>query len=81
MTANTIENFRSVLEDVLEQQGLEVNASTKAEDIPSWDSLNHVRLLIRLEQIHDINFPVDEVESAKNVGELLALIDRLKAAR
>jgi acyl carrier protein len=76
-----IEKFRAVLEDVLEQEGLEVSHSTRAEDIPSWDSLNHVRLLIRLEQIHGVNFPVDEVEGVKNVGELLALIDRLKAEK
>jgi len=76
-----IEEFRAVLEDVLEQEGLEVSPSTRAEDIPSWDSLNHVRLLIRLEQIHGVNFPVDEVEGVKNVGELLALIDRLKAEK
>lgn len=77
----TIDQFRAILEDVLDQQGLVITPSTKAEDVPSWDSLNHVRLLIRLEQTYDINFPVDEVEKASNVGELLALIERLRAAR
>jgi acyl carrier protein len=80
VTANTIEEFRTVLEDVLEQPGLVVTPLTTADDIASWDSLNHVRLLIRLEQLHGISFPVDEVEDVKNVGQLLALIDRLKAS-
>jgi acyl carrier protein len=79
--ANTIEEFRTVLEDVLEQPGLQIGPSTRAEDVPSWDSLSHVRLLVRLEQLHGISFPVDEVEGVKNVGELLELIDRLKASR
>ena len=81
MATITIEELQAILEEVLEQPGLKVQPSTRAEDIPAWDSLNHVRLLIRLEQTYDINFPVDEVEEASNVGELLALIDRLKSAR
>jgi acyl carrier protein len=67
------------LEDVPEQEGLEVSPSTRAEDIPSWDSLYHARLLFRFERIHGVNFPVDEVEGIRNVGELLAPIDQLKA--
>jgi acyl carrier protein len=81
VAANSIEEFRSILVDVLREPGLQIGPSTKAEDIPAWDSLNHVRLLIRLEQLYGISFPVDEVEVVRNVGELLALIDRLKASR
>lgn len=75
----TIDDFRALLEDVLDQSDLAVAPETTAEDIEGWDSLNHVRLLLRIEQQYGIDLPVGEVEDAKNVGELLAVINRLSA--
>jgi acyl carrier protein len=78
--AFTIEEFRAILEDVLDREGLDIRSQTTANDVPGWDSLNHVRLLVRLEQAQGIVFSVGEVEAVGNVGDLLALIDRLKSA-
>jgi acyl carrier protein len=74
----TLETFRAVLEDVLDVQNIDVRPEMTANDIPSWDSLNHVRLLVRLEQANGITFSAAEVEETTNVGDLLALINRLK---
>ena len=76
----TIEDFRAVLEDVLDREGLDIRPETTANDVPGWDSLNHVRLLVRLEQAQGIAFSVEDVETVGNVGDLLALVDRLKSA-
>ncbi len=75
----TLEEFRLVLEDVLDEQGLDVRPETTANDIRGWDSLNHVRLLVRLERANAISFSADEIEGTKNVGELLALINRQRS--
>jgi acyl carrier protein len=73
----TIAAFRAILEDVLEEDGLAISESTRAQDVPSWDSLNHVRLLVHIEREYDVNFPVDAVERLQNVGELIALVNQL----
>lgn len=80
MTACTIDEFRAILEDVFDESIPPIGPRTTAADVPAWDSLNHVRLLLRLETMYGISFPTYEVEKVKNVGELLALIDRLKGA-
>jgi len=72
-----IEAFRTILEDVLEEENLAINESTRAKDVPSWDSLNHVRLLVHIERTYGISFPVDSVERLQNVGELIGLINHL----
>jgi acyl carrier protein len=77
----TIDGFKSILEEVLDRQDLKISASTTAEDVEGWDSIAHIRLLIRLEKAYTINFPVDDVEKAQNVGELLALIQRLRVSQ
>ena len=45
-----------------------------AEDVPGWDSLNHVNLIIQIEEELGIRFRNDEVARLANVGELRQLI-------
>jgi len=81
MDANvmTIDDFRALLEDVLDQSGLAIVPETTAKDIEGWDSLNHVRLLVRIEQRYGINLPLGDIEEANNVGELLTVVNRARA--
>lgn len=80
-TPLTVEAFRAILEDVLEEENLAIGETTRAQDVPSWDSLNHVRLLVHLEREYGVNFPVDAVERLQNVGELIALVNHLMKAQ
>jgi acyl carrier protein len=72
----TINDFRVLLEDVLDQSGLVIVPETTAEDVEGWDSLTHARLLVRIEQRYRIDLPIDDVGKAKNVGELLTIVNR-----
>jgi acyl carrier protein len=45
-----------------------------AKDVDEWDSLTHVSLVLAIEEQFKIRFRVGEVESAKNVGDLVNLI-------
>jgi acyl carrier protein len=47
-----------------------------AKDVPEWDSLLHISLLIAVEKAFAIRFRVGEVEGAQNVGEFADLIVR-----
>ena len=76
-TPLTVEAFRAILEDVLEEDNLAIGESTRAQDVPSWDSLNHVRLLVHIEREYGVSFPVDSIERLQNVGELIALVNHL----
>jgi acyl carrier protein len=52
-----------------------------AEDVEDWDSLSHVRLIVAIELAFGIKFAVWEVVGLKNVGDLVAVIERRVAAR
>ena len=45
-----------------------------ARDVPEWDSLTHISLLVAVEKAFNVRFRVGEVENAKNVGEFASLI-------
>jgi acyl carrier protein len=45
-----------------------------AKDVPEWDSLTHISLLLAVEKAFAIRFHVGEVETTRNVGEFADLI-------
>lgn len=45
-----------------------------AKDVPEWDSLMHINVVVAVEQHFGIRFRMGEVDGARNVGEFVALI-------
>jgi acyl carrier protein len=66
-----------IIVDVLDVPGLGVESVTRAttaEDVEEWDSLQHVRILTRVEREFGFRFTTDEVFALKNVGDLVDTI-------
>ncbi len=69
-------------EIILKELGLadfDIGDSTTASMVPGWDSLNHVRVIMAVEEAYRIRFRTLEVIRLKNVGELQSLIDSKSA--
>ena len=49
-----------------------------AKDVPEWDSLMHISLMVSVEKQFDVRFRVGEVETARNLGEFADLIIKRK---
>lgn len=45
-------------------------------DIEGWDSVGHVKLIVRLESELNINFDLDELIEMINVGSIISVIER-----
>lgn len=43
--------------------------SLALSDIPTWDSLAHMMLIVRLEETYQIQFTGDEIADMKSVGD------------
>lgn len=42
----------------------------------SWDSLQHVELIITLEEEYNVTFSQEEIADARNVNKIVELIER-----
>jgi len=51
-----------------------VSESTKDEDLPAWDSLGHVNLMMTLEQTFDVSLDVDDFTRLTSVPAILAYL-------
>ena len=83
MTKDEIEGrLTEVFRAVFQNDALCLYDEMKAIDVPSWDSLNNVKLVISIEQEFGFRFNLREINSLQNVGELLGLIEKkLQPAR
>lgn len=66
-----------VLQDIFDDLFLDevlVTPELTAQDVPEWDSLFHISLILEIESKFHIKFKMGEVEQAENIGKLAALI-------
>ena len=54
----------------------QITAALSARDVPEWDSLMQISLLVAVEKAFSVRFHVGEVEATENVGEWAELINR-----
>ena len=66
----------SVFRDVFDDDELAITPELTADDVPEWDSMSHVRLMLSVERAFDTRFAAAEIANLKNVGELVSLIQR-----
>jgi acyl carrier protein len=52
-----------------------INDDTQANQIPGWDSLNHINVILAIEQAYNVRFKRLEVLKCKNIGDLQKLCD------
>ena len=70
------DEMKKIFRDVFEEETLEINNETNAEDIEDWDSLEQINLLIAMEKKFEIKFNINEVVALENVGDMAELIFR-----
>jgi acyl carrier protein len=63
-----------IFRDVLDDDDLVPTADLSAADVPEWDSLRHVRLVVTVEKEFGLRFATGEIASLQNVGQLVQLI-------
>lgn len=57
-----------------------ITTHSSVETIPEWDSVNHMTLLLALEQEFDVTFEDDDLPDLTSFGSICAAVSRLEAA-
>jgi acyl carrier protein len=66
--------LQDVFHDVFDDASIVITRYTTASDVEGWDSFNHVRLIVAVEERFKISLSTAEVADLRNVGELIDLI-------
>ncbi|MBQ9384647.1 MAG: acyl carrier protein [Ruminiclostridium sp.] len=68
------DRLNRLFRDFFDDEDIEIDADTTADDIDDWDSLNHITLMSAVEQEFGVRFTMGEVSGMKNVGEMADII-------
>lgn len=60
--------------DTLDNEDVVIEESTTATDVDEWDSLTHIQLIVAIEKHFKIRFTSKEIQSWKDVREMLDCI-------
>ncbi len=71
----TWQTLTGVFQQVFEDDTIQINEQTTADDIDGWDSLSHVNLIVAVETTFNIRFSQKELLTFKNVGDLVRSIE------
>ena len=69
-----LSQINEIFIDTLDNEDVVVDESTQATDVDEWDSLTHIMLVVAIEKHFKIRFTSKEIQSWKNVGEMINCI-------
>lgn len=64
-----------IFKKVFKNPDIQITAETSAADIDAWDSLSHIKLIVAIEKHFKITFTTTELQSRKNIGELISIVE------
>lgn len=73
---NIREKVTEILRDVFDNDELVAADALTAADVDGWDSMGNVRVFLAIEQEFGVRFSTGEIGAIKNVGELIALLQK-----
>lgn len=73
MTA--LARMQQVFVEVFDDDDIEITDATTAKDVPDWDSLMHVSLIVALENEFGVRFDAAEITGLPDVGALRRVIE------
>lgn len=69
------QDLKTVIMAALKLDDWEITETTTAGEVPGWDSLSHINVVLAVEKHFGVRFKGAEVLRLKSVGDLQRLID------
>lgn len=75
MTSEDIQpKLQNIFRDVFDDDTLVIVRATHAGDIPDWDSLAQINLVVAIEKDFGITMSLQDMATLSNVGDMIDLI-------
>lgn len=74
-TTTVLQELTELFRDLFDDERLQLDSDTTADQVEGWDSQMHVMLIVAAEQRFGIKFRTAELESLRNVGQFTQLIE------
>jgi len=80
MTASTFDTIQSLAADILTVPRDQITLDASPETVATWDSLQHLNLVLALEQAFAVSFEPEEIDQMKTMRQIVTLVDGKRSA-
>ncbi len=70
------ERLEGIFRRVFGDDSIQLTPETTSDDVPGWDSITYITLMVNVEQEFGIQFSSTELGSFQNVGALIESLEK-----
>ncbi len=70
-----IEKLTLIFHEIFGDNSIILREDMTAADVDNWDSLTHMLMITKVEEVFEIKFKLKELNKLKRVGDLIFLVD------
>lgn len=70
-----VENLTNVFHEVFNDNSIVLRDDMTAADVENWDSLTHMLMITKVEEVFGIKFKLKELNKLKMVGDLVSVVE------
>jgi len=75
LTSSTFEQVRSIASDLFSTPTDRISPDSSPETIESWDSIQHLNLVLALEEKFGLQLSPEEIEQMHTIGQVTKLVE------
>ncbi len=72
--ADVYSKVTAILREVFDRDDIEATPTLAADQVEGWDSFKQVEILIAVQEEFGVKFSSRELDSLKNVGDLVGIV-------
>ena len=73
------ESVKSVMAEVFEIDEVTIQDDASQKTVSEWDSLQHLNLMVELEDKFDVSFEPEEIGDMTTLAKIVETIEKMKA--
>ncbi|MGA7080194.1 MAG: acyl carrier protein [Terriglobales bacterium] len=75
MTAAVFDQIRTMASDLFGVPAERITADSSPQTLEAWDSIQHLNLVLAVEERFGLQLSPEEIEQMKNIGETAKLVE------
>ena len=79
MSSPLVDQVRSLAADVFAVPVAQLKDSSAPPDVETWDSVNHLNLILAVEQEFGVQLGLDDMERLKTIGDIARVVEEKRA--
>jgi acyl carrier protein len=80
LTSGTFEQVRKIASDVFGIPADKITAESSPETIENWDSMQHLNLVLAIEERFGVQLEPEDIEQMKTIASVASVVEKLQSA-